>query len=543
MNMTHRGGRPRVRPPFRFLGTLPNGLVQGAGYFSVQSGMGVAMIDGRLYRLRIQANDAEYEEVSLGFINSPILPQVWMQQTVETMVIQDYQSDPILYDGSTATRSNPRRGGVPRGKSMAYINGRLWVAVNDNTLQAGDIRTEDARSELQFTETTYLTGGGRLTFPFRINGLAPMPTSGKGVQDAALLVGGDSAVKGVQADIVSRDIWGTVPSFVFDILDDTGFAGQASIVRVNQDVFWRDPDGGFRSIRTSQADEQTPGNVPVSREVSRLTDYDWTGHLWACPAVTFGNRVFVGCSPYRNSANGISWRSLAVMDFAPISTMQNKGSPIWEGEWSGLPVTHAFAGRINGVKRAFVVCHDEGGGNSLFEIMPDNAGAVGDVVANCEAPGETVSVPITSYIEFRRVDFGEDGIRKRLSRLDVFPAEIDGQVSVRAQWRADNAQRWQDWDSWTVCAKTSDPEVPGETVHVWKNLRPQQRPRVKSFTIPTRIDAVTKFAAHIGFDFQIRLIVTGRCTIDRAILWAVPIDEPEHAQRDLISAECEADDV
>ena len=51
-NIANRGSRPHTRPYFIRRMTLPSGRVQGASYFGVQGGMGVAVIDGRMYRLR-----------------------------------------------------------------------------------------------------------------------------------------------------------------------------------------------------------------------------------------------------------------------------------------------------------------------------------------------------------------------------------------------------------------------------------------------------------------------------------------------------------
>ena len=80
-NITNRGGRPKTRPYFRYRMQLPDGHVQGVSYFSLQGGMGVAMIDGYLYRLRIGAQEAATdtaESVPLDFQNDPTARRVWM---------------------------------------------------------------------------------------------------------------------------------------------------------------------------------------------------------------------------------------------------------------------------------------------------------------------------------------------------------------------------------------------------------------------------------------------------------------------------------
>ena len=179
MNVSFRGAKVQTRPNIAHRLILPPGLLQGASYFGVQGGIIVAVIAGQPYRLRIGEDSFSYELINLPDppgINSPILKQVWMQQTVETLVIQDGQTRPILYNGSSARRSGSDE--VPVGKQMAYGNGRLWVAINANELVAGDIRTREPGSELAFTETNYLSGGGSLWFSRPITGLAFIPVTG-----------------------------------------------------------------------------------------------------------------------------------------------------------------------------------------------------------------------------------------------------------------------------------------------------------------------------------------------------------------------------
>jgi len=94
-----------------------------------------------------------------------------------------------------------------------------------------------------------------------------------------------------------------------------------------------------------------------------------------------------------------------------------------------------------------------------------------------------------------------------------------------------------------VCAVDGDPEDPNETVHVWKNLLPQQRPQIKSFTIPSTIDGITNYSLMTGFEFQIRLVWTGRVTIYKTVLHASPLDDPAWAMRDMLTDSCLENDV
>lgn len=535
MNVSIRGGKPQTRPSQACRLFLPPGLVQGMGYFGAQDGMLVVMIEGRPYRIRVGARDFSYENISLPWYNSGIQKQVWMQQTVETLIIQDGQSAPILYNGSSARRASATE--VPLGRQMAYGHGRLWVAVGNKRLLAGDIRTNQAYSELKFTEVGYLSGGGSLFFPRGISGLAFIPVTGT-TDYGTLLVLGTDYTESIRADITSRDDWQTYPGFETNVLRNIGTASEWSITEVNQDLYWRDSLGGIRSIKSSVLDESGPGNTPISREVSRLVDYDSQSLLNYCSGIFLNNRLLMTSSPYLNTNGGVSHKNLVSLDFAPVSTMQGKSAPGYNGAWSGVHFTHLAAGKFSNVTRGFGISSDEDGFNRLWEL--DIRGR-DDVTITCGTSAPDEVNRITAFVEYPRVDFGSPRARKRLERCDVWVSELLGELELRAYWRSDNNQKWTQWDEVEECAVTTDPEM--EAPHTWKNLLPQQRPQIKTFTIPDGLDEITAFALMVGFQFQIRLEWIGRCKIERTMIRGSALDEPDYADRGALEAECLENDV
>lgn len=539
MNIDVRGGKAATRPGLRYRLTLPPGLVQGAEYFGVQNGMLVASVAGRIYKVRVNGSLFSYEEVPLDFVNSPVIKQVWMTQTVETLVIQDGQSNAILYNGSSASRSTGFQ--VPRGRQMAYGNGRLWVAVNANNILAGDIRTGTAGSELLFTEATYLQGGGKLFFTSDTTAMAFIPVTGQSDYGVLVIFGADES-NAIRADITSRDDWGKVPGFVSTLLRSTGAAGQWNVTSINQDLYWRDSNGGIRSIRNALADEAGPGSAPVSREVSRLTDYDSQQLLPFCSGVYFDNRVLVTSSPFLLPNGGIGWRDIIPLDFAPLSTMGGKSQPAYNGKWNGLRFVKLVGGKFGGKNRAFAICTDEDGSNQLWEFESSVAGQREDTQVACTDGTATVDpYPVQSLIEYPRRNFGNPKQRKLLSRCDVWLSDVSGEVELEVYWRADNWQKWLLWDEAATCAKVTDPST--DTPHVWKNLRNQERPQFKTFTIPDTINELVGYAAAVGFEFQVRLVWRGQCRIHRVMLHAQLQDDPDHADRTGFSETCVENDI
>lgn len=535
-NCSVRGGKPHTRPPYRFVMVLPPGLVQGAGYFGIQQGMIVLSIRGRLWRLRVNSKTPSWTEIGLPWRNSSLIKQVWMCQTVESLVVQDFESDPIIYNGSTARRSDPYgRGGdpeVPRGKMMAYGNGRLFVAVNDWNLAAGDIRRKVAESELKFTERNFLLGGGDMAFSSPIRALFFISTNGSS-DLGPLIVAGANCAESERADISARDQWGG-PGFVTNVLRATGCASQWSVAPVNQDVYWRDSDGGLRSIYSAGTDESTAGNSALSREVSRLVDHDSKQLLSFASSIYFDNRLLVTSSPYLNEVGGVSWRDLVALDFAPYSAMQGKMAPAYDGQWAGLPITHLVTGRFAGRQRAFAIAHHPSGTNSLWEIMPGMAGQRDDESLRCSASGPIqVLQPIQSYLETGRRNFGDPRVRKRLERTDLYLSGIEGPVTMKVWWRRDNTPKWYFWDQFSVEARMTRPA--GVTSRL--NMYPQQRAQVKTLTIPSDTFAADGTALQTGFEFQLRVSWTGKCTLYKTVLFASPLPETPFARRELVSAD------
>lgn len=535
-NIDIRGGKPATRPSLSMRLDLPNGLVQGGEYFGVQGGMMVLSIGGKIYRIRINNRLFTAEQIALTFNNSSIIKQVWMCQTVEMLVIQDYQSNAILYNGSTAVRSTGQQ--VPRGRQMAYGNGRLWLAIDANELVAGDIRNGNAGSELMFTETNYLSGGGAFFFPRGISGLAFIPVTGQ-ADYGALLAFATDFTNALRADVTSRDQWATIPGFEQSILRSVGAASQWTIVAVNQDLYWRDSNGGIRSIRNALVDEMGPGSSPVSREVSRLVDYDSQQLMEFCSGIYFDNRLLMTSSPYLLPNGGVAWKDLISLDFAPLSTMQGKSPAAYNGQWTGLNIVKLISGDFQGKNRAFAITTDPDGANRLWELGTNNRA---DERFHCDDGVDTlVESPITCWVEYPLRNMGVSKNRKRLERCDVWLSAVDGPLDLQVYWRPDNAQKWLKWDEAEVCAATTDPTT--NTPHVWRNLLGQERPQLKTFTIPDSINGITTYATRVGFEFQIRLVWTGRCRIHRVMAYGTVLDDPNYALRENFPPDCLYNDI
>lgn len=108
-NSAVRDGYLKTRPGYKFVKTLPEGVVQGCVYFKtarVKNPQIVAMIDGKLYDLTANSPDLPVRNISPQE-QSPlyISQKACLVQANNFLVCQDGLSRPIVYDGSISFRS------------------------------------------------------------------------------------------------------------------------------------------------------------------------------------------------------------------------------------------------------------------------------------------------------------------------------------------------------------------------------------------------------------------------------------------------------
>ena len=526
-NISIRDGKPRSRE-YNLVqrALLPKGLVQGAGFFSADGGQFILSIWGQLWRVLITGNNVSIDSIPLGFPNSPINPIAWMCETAGSYVIQDNQSAAIIYDGATARRADPTIPEVPIGAQMAYGNGRLAVAVNGNQVEVGNITSTSFQSELQFTETTYLSGGGSFLFTYPVTALAFLPVNNTDTGYGSLIVLGTRYANSLSLQVTARETWDQIPGFEQVVLPHIGAAGQDSVVAVNQDLYWRDAQGQIWSLRAAQWDQLSPGNSPLNREVRRITDFEVDPLMPYCGGVFFNNRLFFMGSPFYNRFGYASFKCLLAMDCAPLATIRGKSPPAYDGVAEGLNFVKVFTGTPNGVQRAFVISTDDNGDgeNRLWEIVENNVTDVSFLSNGTAGSSVPTPVPVTSYYESRRFDFGMPGKKKRLMRLDIWPAELQGVTAITAYWRADNRSLWNEIDEVTVNAQMTN------NLGQWNDLEAQERGRIKSFTMPTGVDTIDQQALDVGFGFQVRLVWNGYLLMDRIRLWAKSLVETAYSE-------------
>lgn len=450
--------------------------------------------DGRIGLLELTTVIAQYNQPGSIYAsgtdplaNSPTQPRVWFCETVGSVVMQDGQSKPIIYDGATIRRSATDE--VPVGTAMAYGNGRLAVVVNSgNDVRLGDIRQTEHQSELKFTETNNLIGGGDFAFPSPVKALAVLPVVDTGSGQGALIVGCENAVFTLKTQITQRDLWSEV-GFQTILLPTRGIAGGNAVVPVNQDLYFRSSDG-LRSVRTSTADYSAPGLAPLSVEVRHRFDYDTPFLLEDASVVYFDNRVLCTHSPFIYGPRSLN-QGIIAFNFDSISGRGQKSPPCYDGEWDGVIVAQMFTGTVAGTERCFVLGRDVSGSNGLWEVLRETSEQAGDEP--------------TQVVETRMLFGDSPGVLKNLRRCDVQFSDIRGGLVVRVYFKPDKYPYWVRWDEFTVDAPPTQ---------AWGRVVPQHRSLLSTRTPVEHVDPTTGRLISCATGFQVRVEWEGFARLD-----------------------------
>lgn len=523
VNMTVRGGFAGTRPGRRkdsldfdddedLQSAFEDGLFQEAEYFSplmTREGQIIASISGRFFLIRPGSYgswSATVQEITPTVANSPVLEQAWMVQAEDFMVIQDGESFPIIYDGTTARRANSDE--VPIGTRMAYGMGRLWVA-RGREFEAGDIvngpsgtATYQFRDAvLKFTENDYIAEGGAFGVPLQSGEITGMRFSANldtSLGQGELIVFTERAVFAVHVP-TDRTEWKNLEIPLQRVAAmPFGATSHGGIVNVNGDLFYRSPDG-LRSLIFARREFSAGayGNLPMSREMRRVLDDNDKKLLKFANGCVFDNRLFMAISPARNVGHGVYHRGIVALDFDLVSSMDQKSPPAYDGLWTGLRVLKILKGEFDGMERCFMFCLSAAGKIELWEQTVDEY---------CDRPSMADRTRIVGSWETPLLDFTSRFQRKRLETADVWIDGMKETVDFNVKYRPDEYPLWFDWHSWNECADTGNCDV-GCSPPLMK--QPQYRTRMRLPRPAVVCEQGTEKTANVGYKFQARVEFTG----------------------------------
>lgn len=369
INMLNRGGGLQTRPGFRWMATLPVGEVQGFTMFTPrgQTPQLLAVIGGTVYVSLLPYT--EWAEVP-GITLSETALRVYFAHCsksvernedlsitvvtpVNTLVIQDGQSAPAFYDG-TSSGHITGASTTPVGTAMAWSGDRLWVA-NGNQVFVSDIA-----DPYSFVEETYNTLGGKEYFLVEgeITGMAETP----GIASPQLLVFTDSKTTLFQSNVRERTLWPELIDFQRTLLPNVGAVSQRSIVPQHGLLFWMSAYGlvSFDSaLLAQQSSELAFHDNEMAFSKSRLN-----GDLSGVAGISYENYLLMSV-PYADQYNPHTW----VLDFTVRNLLNERSPRAWSSVWTGIRPIEWASGSIQGVPRIFCLSRDLDGRNRVWEAF------------------------------------------------------------------------------------------------------------------------------------------------------------------------------
>lgn len=264
---------------------------------------------------------------------------------------------------------------TPVGNIMAYshgyiavVNDRNQIAISDHIYQYG-FGNEGAMHV--FADNTGYKGGlfGVPANLGNITGAATLPQSRFRNGQGELVFFTENGAFALDLSPARQNWEDTRTTLV-----GAGCVAPYSIIPVNNDLWYRRPDG-ISAYKQSRNDEDTKWtDIPLSREVNNwlARDSDWL--LRYASMAYFDNRILCTVYPQRQPnrygyGDHRYFNGLVALDLDPGSTTSKvDGGFGWDGLWTGPRPTQILTIDISGRRRCFVLSLDKDEKNRTYEL-------------------------------------------------------------------------------------------------------------------------------------------------------------------------------
>jgi hypothetical protein len=421
----------------------------------------------------------------------------------------------------------PKVAQLPAGRMGAYGQGRIVMSLPDGKqfiygdLVGGASGTKALQyrdAVLNTTENAFIIGGGTFSIPGSIGDIRAMvfpAVLDTSLGQGPLQIHTPSHVFSCNVP-VDRLTWqDTQNPLVTPPLIGAGGLGQNSTILCNGDVFFRSVDG-IRSLILARRDFATWGNVPISREVTRVIKNDDQNLLPFGSAIYFDNRMLMTADPV-STTQGVYSRGLVALNFDPVSTIRGKLPSVYDGAWTGLNTLQVLTGQFNLVQRAYAFNLNTGqGAIELWEILAS---------ADTSLIADSGTTPIPWFFESATLFDYDRGkpMEKHLKRLldgEIYISDLRGTVNFQVWYRPDEWPCWIPWHSWNECADTTT-----------EGSQPQYRPRMGlGEPSPNDCDTSIDRPMREAYNFQIKIQIIGHCRFMGARFSTIEVPQPRFAQ-------------
>lgn len=459
---------------------------------------------------------------------------IFMFQAENYMIILGGQHKTVIWDGTKSRQAGV--GEVPPGEIGAYGWGRIWISRSGGrTYEGGNLvygKTNSRADILGWDENDYLNEGGSFAVPYNAGPITSMQflaTQDTSLGQGPLIIGTPNMVFSNQAP-VDRTVWKNLRNPIQTIaLLEYGPEGGRCFTNINGDIWYRSGDGA-RSFMVARRNFAQPGNVPMSREVSPILDFDDAALLGYASGVYFDNRFLMTVAPER-TVYGVEHKGLVPINFDLVSNLGQKSPPAWEGLWTGLNIFQLSKARIKKKERAFAMANGCDG-IEFWEILRN--GIADQYTRNVDEVVYIQTSQIEQVYETRSEAYGDPEQLKSLHMGELYIDEISDNVTIAIKFRPDQYPAWVDWETVSFCASVSQcaPPTPGEfTCTVWKpRANSYFAAKVKLPQPPETCNTIAKQIVRLGNEFQFRLEVTGKCRIRIFKTTCTKVTEPTEGE-------------
>lgn len=537
INATTRGDYVMQRPGFRRIMTVlaePPGMFQHFSDFITDDGRQflMAVVAGRVYRVDPLAKTV-LEVTIPGDPNPSTLMRGWSDQAETFWIYNDGQTKPLIFNGGSARRAAPNE--IQPGTVISYVQGRLWYALPDGlsfratdlvgNQDSGTIAYNYRDSVLRETENDYLNEGGDFRIPARCGEITAMAATSildtsQGQGPLQVLCQRNAFSVNTPVD---RTVWKNVTYPIqTESLIGAGCAGAQNTINVNGDLFFRGFDG-IRSFIIARRQFRDWGNTPQSFEMSGLLKFDQQDLLTFGSSAVLDNRFLTTLSPSFSQA-GVFHRGLAVVDLAPITSIQTLAAPVYDGLWTGL--------RILGIRQTvlgvFMLTLADDDSIELWQITTDERFDDGD------GRIQWTVVPRAMFVD--RDPVGRPGRNlKRLETADLEYDQLSGLVDFRMSWQPDAYPCPTIWSEWQECINDCFTALPCDAPMVFNT---GYQPRKRLPTPPDVCSLGAKRPLRNFFSLNPRLDVTGPARLLAVRFGATMQQEPKYESNTCDVVEC-----
>ena len=539
-NATVLGGGILPRAGWKLLGTIANGsgIYQGGYLYEPDAADPylVLLIGGRVLKVIPDAPAPVDLSAVFGLTMPNNVLQSFMRQGENYLIIQagDNVTLPLFWNGATLVRSKGITNTavlagthgvneIPAATAMDYYQDRLWYAQGRNYSagdivggQSGTVGNAFRDSILNVTENPLVLGGDGFTVPTNAGNIRAIfhnANLNAVLGQGQLFIGTRKAIYAQEVPI-SRATWiaadaANQPKQTLVQLVN-GPVNDRCIVPVNGDVFYQSLEPAIRSLTASVRNFGEWGNVPISSNEDRILSFNDRSLLHMASGVVFDNRLLQTALP-RAVAQGVVHDALIPMDFTPIQNYGATAVPAWEGAWQGLAFFQLFTGDFGGLERCFGVALSKDSTLELWELtdsLRSDVNTFGE--SRVTWVGET-----PSYIWRRMFTL------KKLVTAELWFDKIYGEAIVQVEYRVDQDPCWREFHTFKFCqARSSCEDVANPVCYP---LTPYREGFRSTITLP-KPDLICEGPSgrptSIGYQFQIRLTVTGWCRLRGLLLHA-----------------------